>query len=746
MMNIFSRHPDHNVLDGYSANTLDTLRRERLATHVRSCAQCQDTLRFLTRLRDGTSAPAAPASNALLERALRARAAGERHILPMTDTPLDGTRSRARGPGRRFAWAALAASIMLVAYAAFVRPPEVSALSADSDMKILPAKPHPGDMIHVTYRPGGELFNGSAHLVLRARLRTADDIMYSSGVPVSRVQPVAVLTPSVRGEYTGDFTLPPAIAFVSMVVEDSSAHAVDDNGGRLWEVLAHNAHGQPTFDALHQRVNDMMGRSWEEAYATTKRMTTLYPDRVDSWMLQQFFDWALYGDRGGDSLFEAYRPRLEKLIEAARSRLTVSAAEVREIFYSRYVRMRHTGATAADTVDFRYWLERTLREHPRHEQLAQYYAMRFTPEEWTHPEALVDTVERLYEAFAPLRGPGRNLAGVGVQIASRTSNDELYRRWLERSIGEDNRGDSTYVVALAMVARASARNAWMGTMRQMLAAPPETLAGARGLREDHADYLLRAADARRNGFVVFGRALIASGHVAEGVDTLSMAARGTWDLALFRNLQTAFASAGDSAGMRAMRVRIAVDPRTEPDTATAISAQGRARLGAAAWNSLLASARSEMHERMLARSTVRSLRGSPSMLTADGSTRTLREVMDKRPATVVLWSRNCGAAIEALPAITQLADRLASDGHAVLFVVDEPPSAELSGYLAERKWTRSVYYDSRGEVRNALNSFGTPAYYVLDAGGRIRFSGNGDARTDILAQIDALSAERTLDR
>ena len=78
------------------------------------------------------------------------------------------------------------------------------------------------------------------------------------------------------------------------------------------------------------------------------------------------------------------------------------------------------------------------------------------------------------------------------------------------------------------------------------------------------------------------------------------------------------------------------------------------------------------------------------------------------PAAVVFWSRHCGA-IEALPSITRLAERLAREGSRLLLVVDEAPSAELTRYLAARQWTLPAYYDVRGEMRNAFSSFALTA-------------------------------------
>ncbi len=92
-----------------------------------------------------------------------------------------------------------------------------------------------------------------------------------------------------------------------------------------------------------------------------------------------------------------------------------------------------------------------------------------------------------------------------------------------------------------------------------------------------------------------------------------------------------------------------------------------------------------------------------------------------QPTALISWSRHCGAAI-------------------VLFVVDEAPSEDLKRYLATLEWTLPVYHDSRSSAMKAFNTFGTPAYYVIDRAGRIRFDEVGE-EAELIAQVDAVRSE-----
>jgi hypothetical protein len=235
-----------------------------------------------------------------------------------------------------------------------------------------------------------------------------------------------------------------------------------------------------------------------------------------------------------------------------------------------------------------------------------------------------------------------------------------------------------------------------------------------------------------------GRALVSTGHLREALDTLGLASRGgAWDLDLFRTLAGAFAAAGDLAAAERIRVRLAVDPRTPLDTVAAITTAGRARLGGATWDSLAKLARQEMYDHLLSRSVARAVRGTPTVINDDGRSIAFRELTANRRAIVIFWSRHCGWALEALPAITSVAERLNRAGKQVVFVVDEPPSNDLRTFLRSKKWTLPIYYDGRGELKQAFANFGTPAYYVLDSTGRIRFD-FADGEAELIAQVDAL--------
>ena len=726
-MRWFSQHPRADDLVAFSRDRLDAPTRTRVSAHARACVHCQRSLRVLMALRDA-SAPAPDAPDFILERALASRAAGERYILPAAAESAVRVHPRAR------LLAASAAAVVVATIGAFaLLPGSVEAVGSSSMLTMVPARPHARDTIRVSYRPGAGLFADEDTLVLRASLRVPGDRSYPAAVPRTRVRPVAMLIRGKGGEFTASFVLPDSVVYASLVVENRDVSRIDRDGGHAWELFVHDSKGQPTYESLDQRTHDMMGQSWEEGYATAKRLTVLYPDRVGSWAWRRNFDSWLLGPQAADSVNKSFAKRLDALIRRAKSWDRLSEGDAETIFFESMVRARR--GNAADSAEFRYWLERVTREYPHHPQLGQYYAFNFSPAEYRKPAFMLDSLEHLYANLQPLSGHARSLLTVALQASTRANDDSAYARWAGRLYAH-----SPEDLALALAERPAFRLVAMESIRSLLAANNDSSISRRGLMETAAQYRLRLDDGRSKLLAALGRALVAEGGVAAGLDTLNLAARGTWDVSLFRSLRAVYRTAGDSAGVMAMNARVSVDPRTNVDTASRLAAAGRLQVGAQHWDSLVGFARGEMLGRLLARAIESPLRKAPTLVDSTGKTMTLRSLSAGAPVAIIIWSRNCGAAIDRLPEIAKTFARLSAQGKRVLFVADEAPSSGVREVLAKYAWKFPVYYDARGEVTTALASFGTPGFYVLDAAGHMRFN-FAEESADVIAQMDAVASE-----
>ena len=279
----------------------------------------------------------------------------------------------------------------------------------------------------------------------------------------------------------------------------------------------------------------------------------------------------------------------------------------------------------------------------------------------------------------------------------------------------------------------------MRVLRAQLGSTALDEAVTRRLTETAADHQRDVEKLRRQTLAALGRALIAEGNIRAGLDTLHLAARGAWDVTLFRDLAAAYLTAGDTMAADAFNARVAVDPRTAPATVDSLARGARARLGMR-WDSATTAAHREMQISYLEHSVIRPLRGTPRLRDSRDRTHTLQELAGGRPSVVIFWSRNCGAALQALPSITDAVRRLRIDGTPVVMVVDEAPSPKLTEYLATQHFTWSIYDDVGGTTATAFGNFGTPSYYVVDGRGRIRFSSLQD-EAELLTQVDALRNE-----
>lgn len=739
-MNLSFLHPSDRALTAYAAGERSLPEQGAISRHVLRCSRCRARSEFVARTAALASAlPSARAPRVVLERALAARAAGERRILP--GPVIVGARDHAWGTAARCGVAA--AVVAMAAGAMFVgRAREAGASSPESELQITPLTPRAGDSIHVRYQPAAGMFRGQTTLALRARFRAAGDEMYASRVPPQQIQRVAHLKRDSDGTYIAAFKMPDSFVFAALVVEDTGAADIDDNGDRLWEVLLHDVGGRPTFDALEQRLNDYMGRSWEEAYATARRLTEVYPDRIGSWELRTFFERTLLGQVRADSITAAAQPVIDSLIQSARQRPALSYDELQRIFARYYFRASLRGISGEDSVELAYWWTRINREYPRHEMVALRYAVDASRHFNDQPRALLDTLERIYPLLAPIGvyGNGRNLFRIAFYAAQQIADDSVYRRWYERSLSGMH--DSTASMALALAHRPAYRQEGIRLLRSTLRRPGEAHANPRRLTETRADYQRRLQADRNRLLAALGRALVADGQTEEGLTTLEEAVRGGWDLEVFRDALTAHAAAGDSVAASAMAARLVVDPRTPGSRADSLTRAGQAHLGSARWDSVIVNARREQRASLLQRSLLEPLRGRPRLRNSSGDVAALSDLTAREPVVVVFWSRECGAAIEALPSLLTAIPRLRKGGTRVLFVIAQEPSAELTAYLKEKGVTWPVYHDMDGEAKRAFSNFGTPAYYVLDGGGRIRFDyANGEP--ELIAMVDALRHETT---
>ena len=261
--------------------------------------------------------------------------------------------------------------------------------------------------------------------------------------------------------------------------------------------------------------------------------------------------------------------------------------------------------------------------------------------------------------------------------------------------------------------------------------------GNRPLTANQNEYVRITADRRRRLLGALGEALIADGQRGAGLDTLSLAVTDGWDLELLKRVASQQLQTGDTAGLLRVEARITVDPRTLPAHIDSVTRLAISRVGSANWAIARNNARREMVRETMNRSLLRSIRGDPNGIDSAGRALSLKAMTAGQPSVIVYWSRHCGPALASLSAIDSVGRVLRRQGVPVYLIADESPSPDIANFFRERQVVVPVLYDSRKEISRGLGNFGTPAYYVLDGGGRIRFNHVREVN-DLLLQIEAI--------
>jgi hypothetical protein len=665
---------------------------------------------FLRRVRDVAREMRAPAPReALLDRILAQHARGVSFELPKEE-------SRVRSPRRGAALGTLAAAAAVIAVIVATSPREGTASAAGGELTFSVAYVHPGEQVRVAYTPAGDLA-GHDSLLLRGRFRSHTDAAYGQVARPNEV--VAVLRPSRDGAFGGGFRFPSAAVYGMFVVESADASVVDHHGKKFWELLATPASSSarvPSFEALNQRSDAYLGRSWDEAFAATKEAVRRYPDRADGWRSLLFFQQYLLGERAADSLQRAYLPRLREFDARMRREAKLDAEQMNDMFFF--------ARSLKDSVTAEYWMDRLVSEWPTSPGGVQARLLRIWPKlrADTSTRFALAEYEKLYTSAArdPLafQREGFTLVRLGFDAALDTKDSALATRWGGRYLAAHGAWSDSAYVSTRLVELPVLRASQLERLRYFARTGIEARLAARPLDKTLAEWRSELEGRRASLYAAIGQALVAAGQPAAGADSLERAALTAWSVPLFRDATAAWLKAGDSARAALQMARMAVDP-SMTDASRDSLARAAGRPGA--WAAWTTEARDQMRSALLREGTRKTVRGSPRVATFDDGDVRLATLTRGHPTVVTFWSRNCGPSLMELPQVEKLWRELNARGIGFVAITDELPSRELRGFLAEKKLTFPVYLDTRREAANGFDNFGTPNYYILDADGVVRF-------------------------
>jgi hypothetical protein len=566
-----------------------------------------------------------------------------------------------------------------------------------------PKRAAAGARIEAVYHPGGMLADEPI-LNLRARFRTPEDGSYNDGMD-SRT--VTVLDRQSDGTFRGTFYLPSDVVYAAVAIENPAATRTDTREGRFWEILVHGDDGRPLLAALRQRFDDHMGRDELAVLETARDMARLYPDHPSTWSTLRAAEGWVLGDQDAEARLATHRERLLELDGKLAGDRSLDPEDVGYMYW--YARVLQEDEIAER------WRVRLLDEHPGQFFAIQERVNRMSQEYRDDPGTALTELESLWQVALDRRARER-LVGQGLATARRLEDTSAVLRWAARWVDLNPRVEAR--VATILVSDEPTREEGIQRLRGVIASTETAADERRHLGATVAEHRHSAARTAATQRAALGRSLLAAGRVDEGIQALESATTHGWDTRRYRELGDAYRSSSNRERAISAFAAVAADPGTS--AATADSLRRAVAVEPDDWHRAVDRARAEMEDR-----TLRAARAEPlppaSVTTRDGEPVPLLETLGAGPTVIVIWSRYCGFSHEAMPEIAALRARLSEIGVPLLALTRNTP-AEAEEYLREGGWAIDVLYDTEGEAARALNSWGTPEYFVVDGSGRLRYA------------------------
>lgn len=706
-------HPTDHYLNRFADRELPPGWQSLVARHLERCARCRSRVMAVRALsREARSLGVPPLPPGLRPRVLAAAASGPTPIIPLADPRPRGRR------WQRLAW--MGAGTVTVALAARVLLMPDVLRSEASALDFVPGRPAAGAAVEVTYAATPRLA-GEERLRLRARFRRADDL--SSGEPIPSIE-AAVLLRHGDGTFRGTVTLPADVVYAAFAVEDVRGERVDGRGRLGFELLTHSE-GVPSYEALVQRAYEAVGRDLGAGLAAMNEATERYPGRVEAWIFRHALELEALGPAARDSLRAVYLPTLQTFDAELSARAVPPSVAGNMYFFATRLR----AVAIADR-----WRARLLAEAPGSAFAVQLRALDIAQRQEADPAGVLAAFDSLW-----IEG-GADLPAVALrayEFARADGPADATLRWAARLVR--TRQSLRLGVARELIAVPALRDsvqAWLEQERAELDRADDT---RRPLDRTVAAQRRAEQRQRREVLGLVGRVRLAAGDTAAGLALLDSATARGWSLTLLGALAEARLVAGDVPAGVATLARLAVDPGFDgPDPA----ARALALVTPEAWDRAKRRAEEFMLEATSDEADPVALPPSVRLTEPDGTERELRELLAGRITAVAVFWPGCRVCYAGLRRLEQSMAGFSRPIGALLIATTEISDGQLAALRAAGV-SLPVLVDAHGEFTAAVNSWGTPEYYLLDDRGVVRF---GETTPDDLPrQVRSLQWERASD-
>jgi thiol-disulfide isomerase/thioredoxin len=694
-MTIWMRHPGEQEIAAF-ADRLPT--PARIVRHLEHCERCRRDVAGRRELIASARELSAPKlDRGPLVRALARLDEGERLLLP-TEPSVTKTQN---------AWRFVAAAAIALGalgtglyFAGGMR--ELRAGTNVGDLQMTPAYPRRAATIDLVYR-AATVLEKSPELVVRAEFYMLDGSRPSA-------RRVAVLHPSRSNIFRGTLVLPDSAAYAVLAVEDSAARYVDTNNGKFWGIMTHDEANRPTLPAFDGVVTAFVTRDQDSTLRAARRATELYADSLQAWHLLGFAEANALGEENVDTA--RMRKQLSQFGDSLRNRPDVPASAMTTLWF--------WSSRLEDSLRANYWMRRLAADHPRSRNGISVRSSLLWHLMKDDPAAGRKAVRKFWEEM-------RAECARGLKDGTyETTTSQLDSLRDQELIGFVSRialrcGIDTMDVARNMLRSPSLQDEALDVLRAKVRAMTNEVDAYRDLGETRAEAERALQSRRKFAYAALGEALIGTGAVNAGLDTLELAVRDMWNLRLFRRVAAIRLSATDTAGALQLLAKVAADPGTPRKFVDSV----RARLNVAGareaeWRVLLNQAGTELHSTMLSRAVTRALPIDPRMRQMDGREVPLSSVTKNKLTLIVFWGTKCGPCIQEQPELVALKELLARDS-IQLVTVPEDTRTDVETFLRKRKMSLPVLLDGRREASKAFKLPWIPHHVLVDGKQRIRF-------------------------
>lgn len=695
-------HIDYAVLSSFADGGLGRRRSASVRSHLEACAACHEEVEFIRMLGAAIKTlpnPRAPARR--IDEILpdTPPVTGEGRVVPLFESRRP--RSRLVAQPRR----AVAAGMVVIGAAALLSTVFANRAAAGASMVVFERTR--ADAIELRYETISTL---AVEPGLRARIRywVPESLRFAQVEPGFRE---IELSRAGAGRFEGVLDLPPGTAYAAAVVEDRDGNRMDTNRGRFWEYLERDERGQPTLRSRLHQVLAMERLAPSNVVEVAERAAAEFPERPEFWERLLLFGGhppAASAETG----LRTHAARLDALDAAARE---MDPGPVEMHALSVYARL-------LDRPDLEvYWLGELAERHPHHEYASQDRLRTIMRSADSNREKL-GALDVNWD-FSPVPAT----AQLGLRLSYEFADPALTERWLGRyrasAAVRSLRYDVLTAERLAAVpALHPLAEEWIA---ERLGDGRDWRGPTRPLDQTRANFEAETLESRARLHLYLARVRLARGDTAGVTDAVQRSVERGWNPEMFAEAARIHNAAGNPGRASELLAFARIDPVTPSEPYLSASDVWS---GLEPTESQLAAARAVLRDHVArARLDNQPVDWAATRLrTASGEETTLREVSSGRVTLVIqtLWPQLVSQ--EALDLLELNARGLESAGARTLLVAEQPDPAPSTA-PAPRPASRGLpefHYDVDHDVWDALGAWRIGQYFVLDAGGWLRYRGD----------------------